>query len=107
MPRKAQGKRVTRADGTVAVRGKSPNGAGSVYPIAEGGWRAIWFDHTGRRRAVRGRTHAQAVSRREAAQAVDAETAESARTVPRRFSRGTTTVADVAVWWLDQQRHRV
>ena len=35
MPRKAQGKRVTTADGTVAVRGKAPNGAGNAYPIAD------------------------------------------------------------------------
>ena len=42
MPRKPQGKRISTADGSVAVRGKAPNGAGSVYPIADGSWRANW-----------------------------------------------------------------
>jgi hypothetical protein len=107
MPRRAQGKRITAADGTVAVRGKAPNGAGSVYPIADGSWRANWTDRTGRRRSVRGRTYAQAVSRREATQAADEEAADAARRVPKRFSPRTTTVSDVAAWWLDQQRHRV
>src|SRR3954468_15269648 len=107
MPRRPQGKRMTTAEGTVAVRGKAPNGVGSVYPIADGSWRANWTDPFGRRRSVRGRTHAQAVGRREAAQAADAETADVARRAPRRFSPRTTTVGEVAEWWLDQQRHRV
>jgi hypothetical protein len=40
MPRRPQGKRIHTADGSVAVRGKAPNGAGSVYPIADGSSRA-------------------------------------------------------------------
>ena len=107
MPRKPQGKRINTADGSVAVRGKAPNGAGSVYPIADGSWRANWTDRTGRRRSVRGRTYSQAVSRREAAQAADDEATDATRRVPKRFSPRTTTVSDVAAWWLDQQRHRV
>jgi integrase len=107
MPRRAQGKRTIAADGSVAVRGKAPNGVGSIYPIADGSWRANWTDRTGRRRSVRGRTHAEAISRREAAQAADDEVANAARRVPKRFSPRTTTVNDVAAWWLNQQRHRV
>ena len=107
MPRKPQGKRINTADGSVAVRGKAPNGAGSVYPIADGSWRANWTDRTGRRRSVRGRTYAQAVSRREAAQAADDGATDATRRVPKRFSPRTTTMSDVAAWWLDQQRHRV
>jgi integrase len=107
MPRRARGKRIVDADGVVEVRGKAPNGAGSIYPIAGGSWRASWIDDAGRRRSVRGRTYAQAVSRREAAQATDAEAADSCRRTPKRFSPRTTTVDEVATWWLDQQRHRV
>jgi hypothetical protein len=102
-----KGKRISTAEGGVTVRGKAPNGAGSVYPIADGSWRASWTDRSGRRRSVRGRTCAQAVSRRDAAQAADDEATDAARRVPKRFSPRTPTVSDVAEWWLDQQRHRV
>jgi integrase len=107
VPRKARGKRVTAENGTLAVRGKAPNGVGSVYPLADGSWRATWTDRAGRRRFIRGSTHAQVLERREAAQLEDARVAEATRRVPSRFSPRTTTVNDVAAWWLDQQRHRV
>jgi hypothetical protein len=107
VPKNARSKRVSAPDGTVVVRGKAPNGVGSVYPLAGGSWRATWTDRSGRRRFIRGSTHVQVLERREAAQLADERATDAARTVPNRFSPLTTTVNEVADWWLGQQRHRV
>jgi integrase len=106
MPRKPTGKRATDTAGNVTVRAKNANGSGSVFVTAAGSWRATWTDHTGKRREVQGRTQAVAVARRDAAVARDAEEAEQAPRAPSRFTRAT-TVAELAAWWLEQQRHRV
>jgi integrase len=47
------------------------------------------------------------VSRREIAKAADQEAVNAACRVPKAFSARTTTVNDIAAWWLAQQRHRV
>jgi integrase len=94
MPKRPSGKRVTSADGTVKVRGKNANGDGSLYALANGTWRATWYDHTGKLRSVRGRTRAQAIERR------DQRQADEQLSGPVAFGR-TTTVAELGVWWLD------
>jgi hypothetical protein len=68
---------------------------------------ATWTDRDGRRRYLRGPTHAEVLRRRDSTQAAAANRAEASRRTPSRFSPLTTTVSDIAAWWLDQQRHRV
>ena len=41
---RAKGKRVTMPDGTVHVAAKAPNGEGSIYAVAEGGYKATYVD---------------------------------------------------------------
>lgn len=94
MPRRPQGKRSTDAAGVVKVRGKNANGDGSLYALADGTWRATWYDRNGTLRYVRGRTRAAAIERRDQAVADDAAGRAT------RFSRQT-TVAELAGWWLD------
>lgn len=102
MPRKPTGKRSTAADGTVTVRGKAGNGEGSVY-FDGNRWRATyWVAGEKRPRRVSAATRDKALARR--AERV-AELADAA--VPSRFTR-TTTVGELAQWWLDNvQRHQV
>ncbi|MFN0028401.1 MAG: tyrosine recombinase XerC [Acidimicrobiales bacterium] len=94
MPRRAVGKRIALPEGGVRVRGKNPNGTGSVYVLPDGSWRATWTDLGGNRRVVRGRTHALAVERREQAILQDRATS------PSQFGQ-VTTVAEMAEWWLE------
>ena len=62
---RAKGKRVTMPDGTVHVAAKAPNGEGSIYAVAEGGYKATYVDpHTGKRRTVSGRTKTEAAAHR-------------------------------------------
>lgn len=94
MPRKAKGKQVRDETGRlVAVRGRAANGEGSVYAVDNGSrWRATWRDHTGKLRVLSARTRDLAMARRAEAIAADQQGA----TIDR-----TTTVADLAHWWVD------
>ncbi len=94
MPKRPSGKRITAPDGTVRVRGKNANGDGSLYALADGTWRATWYDTTGKLRTVRGRTRAQAVERR-------AERIEDDRAGRLTSFGRATTVAELAGWWLE------
>lgn len=93
MPRRPQGKRTTLADGSVRVRGKNANRDGSLYALADGTWRATWYDSAGKMHSVRGRTRAAAVDRRDRAVADDRAGRLSA------FG-ARTTMAELAGWWL-------
>jgi len=93
VPRRPQGKRVPTPDGSFVVRAKLANGEGSVY-TDQGSWRATWTDAAGKVHRVRGRTRAEAVSRRDAAVAADLEAS-------RRPTGAAQPVADLARWWLD------
>lgn len=88
MARPPRGKRQTDADGTVTVRSKAANGAGSVfYDAGKARWRCRFVDATGRQRTVLGRTRAEAEARRDAA-------------LNTRPVAATATVAEVAAEWL-------
>ncbi len=93
---RAKGKRVTMPDGTVHVAAKAPNGEGSIYAVAEGGYKATYVDpHTGKRRTVSGRTKTEAAARR------DARLAELGRATPSGRLGEHPSIASVAAWWLD------
>lgn len=94
MPRRPSGKRIVLPDGSIKVRGKNPNREGSVYAIADGTWRATWFDRAGKMRVVRGRD-------RRAVEARRAEAAAADRHVGSTTFTKHTTVAELADWWLD------
>lgn len=91
-------KRSTLDDGTVVIAGKRPNGAGSSYYVASRGvWRATWVDPTtGRRRTVNGATKAEAERR-----AAEAATKAAATATRPLGADPSTTVAQVAAWWLE------
>ena len=94
MPRPPTGKRVLAADGTLTVRGKTGNGEGSVYALGDGtGWKATYYDPAGKLRSVRSRTRAQVLKRRAEAQLAAAASKTSALAE-------STTVAELARWWL-------
>jgi len=93
MPKKPTGKRSTSAGGSVRVHGKAGNGEGSVYPVAEGRWRATYRDASGKLRVVSGKTREQVIARR-------AEAMGSTENIaPSRFDRSM-TVGELADWWL-------
>jgi hypothetical protein len=66
MGRRSNGKRVIEPDGTFSVRGRNPNGAGSVYLDGDR-YKATYLDpHTGKKRTASGRTKDEAARRRDA-----------------------------------------
>lgn len=97
MPRRPTGKRLALPDGTVTVRGKAPNRAGSVYAVDGGAaWRATWHDAEGRRRYVQAKTRALAIERRDTAIAAD----RSSRARAGGDLPGDATLDQFARWWL-------
>jgi integrase len=92
--KKAQGKRITTGDGARIVD-KNPNGAGSVYAVASGGYKASFHDPTtGKRRTVSGSTKGEAAKRR------DAKMAELVAARPAGRLGSAPTVAELVAWWL-------
>lgn len=93
MPRRPSGKRIALPDGSVQVRGKNANGDGSVYALANGTWRATWYDRAGKIRYVRARTRSDALERRAASIADDEQLGSTA------FDKRT-TLSELCDWWL-------
>lgn len=95
---RSRGKRVSTGEG-VRVAGKAANGAGSIYAVAEGGYKATYIDpFTGKRRTVSGRTKGEAESRRAEKLTELAELAESHRHGPLGADP---TVGALVAWWVD------
>jgi integrase len=97
--RPPKGKTIRTLDGTIEVRGKVPNGSGSLYPTADGRWRGAFVDDAGKRHYLSGRTREIVEARVEAARLKVA-------TPERAPSSDTVTVGDAARRWLDQKKLR-
>ncbi|MGK2955196.1 MAG: tyrosine-type recombinase/integrase [Solirubrobacterales bacterium] len=95
MGRRAIGKRVAEADGSFSVRGRNPNGTGSVYRDGKR-YKATYLDpHTGKKRTTSGRTKDEASRRR------DARVAELEATRPAGRLGPTPTISALVAWWLE------
>ncbi|CAN5720995.1 hypothetical protein BH24ACT5_BH24ACT5_03530 [soil metagenome] len=99
MPKRPKGKRVRDADGSFTVSGKAANGEGSLYREIDGAWRATFrVPGESRPRRVRGSTRQEALRRRGAA--LTTALAEQSRPATTATLSPTSTIAEVAAWWL-------
>jgi len=99
MARPPKGKRVSTAEGSFTVNGKAANGEGSLYRERDGWWRATYLvPGESRCRRVRGRTREEALRRR--GEALTRALAEGPRTPAATMMSGSTTVTELATWWL-------
>jgi integrase len=103
MPKRPVGKRSVDASGRTQVRGKAANGEGSVYYAADGRWRATYrVPGEGRPRTASGATREKAIANR------DRKLAELASNGSALSVDRTTTIGELAVWWLNEiQKHQV
>jgi integrase len=97
--RPPKGKRVSTGDGSFTVSGKAANGEGSRYRERDGWWRATYLvPGESRGRRVRGRTREEALRRR--GEALTRAIAEGPRTPATTMMSASTTLTELATWWL-------